>query len=931
MTSPSKHPNSKLDPAQAEAVAAYRQRLEAHPRDSETWAKLGGQLSALGQFAEAEDACRRALTLDPRNATGHFNLGIALSQGGDFTGAEPHFKQVLADHPRDLFARLALAECLIQTHRSKEALSQLEKVLAQDPGNTQAFKRIILIHHLQGNAAEVMKALEAWIKLDPTNPDRIWERGVTLLLQGRMPEGWADYEARLKVQSQARTPIGPFFQPRWDGSPFPGKTLLLHCEQGLGDTLMFIRFARLAKARGGRVVAVVQPQLRDLIATCEGVDDAVCQGDPLPPFDCYLPLMSLPGVFQIGEADIPADVPYLRIPPRVPNGEALKRILSVPTDRLRIGYAWAGSSGNQEDRSRSLDPAILAPLGAIPNTAWHCLQMPPPEACPFPSVPLSPLLTNFSDTAYALSHMDLVITVDTALAHLAGALGIPTFLMVRQSSEWRWQMNRSDSPWYPTLRIYRQPELGDWESVIRDIVADLTGGEEEPVPDTARGWSELAERLRQEGRLGEAVEASYRALELDADLLPAVATLGLALVALERCEEAETPLRHALERRPEDIPLRLAFVECLLRRGDLDVALQHLNRVLLADPRHFGALQRMLDIHTALRDRVGVIGVLDRWLAVAPERDDLRWERGTMHLMEGHYLQGWEDIEARFNLPDQVVTRLGPFVQPRWDGTPFPGKTLLLHCEQGLGDTLMFIRFARQVKALGGRVVAVVQPSLVSLISTCEGVDQAVANDAPWPPFDLQLPLMSLPRVLHIDEAAIPSEVPYLRVPPWTPNRSVLQEILSVPTQRLRIGYVWAGGSRHLSNAIRSVPLDAFARLGQLPQAAWHCFQVPNPPVLPFRSVPLSPLLTDFADTAYALNQMDLVITVDTAVAHLAGALGIPTFLMLPFGSEWRWQWDRQDSPWYPTLRIYRQPTPGDWDSVIDEMIKDLTQDQNGL
>jgi hypothetical protein len=389
--------------------------------------------------------------------------------------------------------------------------------------------------------------------------------------------------------------------------------------------------------------------------------------------------------------------------------------------------------------------------------------------------------------------------------------------------------------------------------------------------------------------------------------------------------ETEAGLKQALLEQPEDLEARLALVECLLRRGDLDQAIHHLERVLRLAPRHAQAFRRLIEIRTVARDRAGALAVLERWIAAEPERADLVWERGTMHLLEGRFREGWEDLEARFRVEGRIVSMMGPFPQPAWTGEPFPGRTLLLHWEQGLGDTLMFIRFARAAKARGGRVVAVVQPTLVDLVATCGGVDEVVADEAPLPPFDLHLPLMSLPRVLGVDEASIPAEVPYLAVPGHIPNRTALETLLSEPTEQVRIGYVWRGSLHHVNNPVRSLPDEAVAALGILPGVAWHCFQVPAPDFLPLPSVPLSPLLSTFSDTAYALSRMDLVLTIDTAVAHLAGALGIPTFLMLPFGSEWRWQWDRMDSPWYPTLRIYRQVAPGDWGSVIAAIVADLS------
>lgn len=462
----------------ADAVKAYRYYLAANPGHAEIWAHLGGELVLLERLPEAIEACERALAMNPKDVTGQVNLGLALSKQEQFEQAEGWFLKALVAQPHDSLARLALVECLIQTNRLSEVAEQLERVLALDPMNEHAFRRLAQVHHLNGDREGLLRTLDRWVTAIPDSPDCMWERGALRMLVGRFREGWNDFEARLEMREQPRTPIGPFAQPRWNGEPFPGKTLLLHWEQGFGDTLMFIRFARQAKDLGGRVVACVHPPLARLIATCDGLDEVVPHGAPLPPFDLYLPLMSLPWLFGTDEASIPADVPYLGIPEQTPNREALQRILSIPTERVRIGYAWAGNSGNRADHTRSMPPEKIARLEALPGVAWHCFQLPAPAALPLRSVPLGELLKDFSDTAFALSYMDLVLTVDTALAHLAGALGIPVFLMLRYGSEWRWQLERQDSPWYPTMRIYRQTAPGDWDSVIDQILEDLGGGQE---------------------------------------------------------------------------------------------------------------------------------------------------------------------------------------------------------------------------------------------------------------------------------------------------------------------------------------------------------------------------------------------------------------------------------------------------------------------
>jgi hypothetical protein len=236
----------------------------------------------------------------------------------------------------------------------------------------------------------------------------------------------------------------------------------------------------------------------------------------------------------------------------------------------------------------------------------------------------------------------------------------------------------------------------------------------------------------------------------------------------------------------------------------------------------------------------------------------------------------------------------------------------------------MFVRYAARAKALGGTVLVLAQLELADLVATCPGVDRV--NPQPLPPFDLQAPLMSLPFIFGTDLATIPADIPYLGIPARVPNRQAIAGLLAASRGKTRIGLVWAGRPRHFTDPHRSLPVAALAPLGDLPGVAWHGFQLESGqervPLPGFTA--LGPLLGSFSDTAYALSGMDLVITVDTAVAHLAGALGIPTLLLLPFSPDFRWLLDRDDSPWYPTMRLYRQPRPGDWATVVENVLRHL-------
>ena len=476
-------PNKELEEAgklhrlgqRNEALASYRHYLKVRQNDAGAWTALGGLHLEMGQLEEAREASSRALRLDRNQWAAQINLANALSGLGLFQASEESCRHVLAHHPQNPDAQFALARCLCLRGEWERARSLLAALIMQDPGYRQALGLFLEVLVRLGQWEDYEAAMGRLISLHAHPPAiETYDRGLLDLRLGNLPRGWARYESRLECPGLI-VPKRDFSQPRWDGGPFDGKTLLVHFEQGLGDTFMFVRYATRVKALGGRVLLEVQPALADVVATCPGVDAVVPHGSSIPAFDLHIPLLSLPWLFGTDLQSIPGEVPYLGVPERVPNRERLADLLSATEGSIRIGLAWAGSPGHSRDAERSLPPGVLGPLAALPGVSWHSFQLGSAEKPPLPGlVSLDPSIRNFSDTAYALTRMHLVITVDTALAHLAGALGIPTLLLVAFIPDFRWMMGRGDTPWYPTMRIYRQPAPGDWGTVIRQVVDDLT-------------------------------------------------------------------------------------------------------------------------------------------------------------------------------------------------------------------------------------------------------------------------------------------------------------------------------------------------------------------------------------------------------------------------------------------------------------------------
>lgn len=459
-----------------EAAEAYRAFLQASPDSLEGLVEYSGLLLFLDRLEEAEAVCANALRLDPRNYGALLHAASVQMQLGNLEASEGQFREALALEPSRIAGPLMFSDCLLRKGDLEGARAMLGRVLVQSPDHEIALDRLNTLAVLRKDWPGLRRDMERQ-RARYHGPEAEYVGSHIDLMFGDMPGGWERFEARLGIPGRAASQR-VFPQPRWQGQAFPGQTLLLTWEQGYGDTLMFLRFVAMAKARGGRVVVEVQPALAEIAATCAGADEVVAHGQPLPAFDFHASLLSLPALFGTRLDTIPADIPYLRVPGSVPDREGIANALASAGDRVRIGICWAGNQNHPKDAKRSLAPVLLAPLGELPHVAWHSFQFEAAEEVALPGiVTLGNLLKGFPNTACALAEMDLVITVDTVLAHLAGALGVPTFLLLSFIPDWRWMLGRDDTPWYPTMRLYRQRSPGNWGSVIETMIRDLSEAE----------------------------------------------------------------------------------------------------------------------------------------------------------------------------------------------------------------------------------------------------------------------------------------------------------------------------------------------------------------------------------------------------------------------------------------------------------------------
>lgn len=417
------------------AIDQFRQATESDSGYAPAWSNLCGALLESGQTVAAIDAGRRATVADPNNAEAHYNLGNAFS-------AAPI---------------------------AAEAAACYRRALQVDERYTDAWVNLgAALQHI-GECEAAITALDHALALSPDLPQAEWNKATALLLSGQLREGWELYEWRWRAVSGLTLPMVD--RPRWAGAPLAGQRVLVVAEQGLGDTIQFVRYASMLRASGAHVTLECPASLKTLLEKSNIADQVIASGDPRPDIDAWTPLMSLPGLFGTEMDSIPAECPYLSAAPA--------DVSRAPGERaLRVGIVWRGSLTNNRGRFRSCTLSDLEPLTGVPGIRLFSLQteLAPDDAAQLETIGVADLGSGFNDfsaSAAAVQAMDLIISVDTATAHLAGALGKPVWTLLSAMPDWRWLLDRVDSPWYPTMRLFRQQRVSDWTQVIGEVSAGL--------------------------------------------------------------------------------------------------------------------------------------------------------------------------------------------------------------------------------------------------------------------------------------------------------------------------------------------------------------------------------------------------------------------------------------------------------------------------
>lgn len=850
----------KEDPVTA--IPELLDLLKYLPDESAVWFNLGRAYDMAGRLGEAEQAYRQALAENPKSAAIWCAMGEIRLKQKAYAEAEVFFRKAHELKPESVEILLSLGSALTVQHKTAEALNCCQTILSINPDCVEAVYNMAFIQ----------------------------------LRNGNFRQGFANFEARLAIKKFNIDPR-TYLQPRWDGSPLNGKSILIYGEQGMGDVIQFARYVPLIAQIGGRVVLEIDPPLIPLFDKFPGVD-LIVPSSPTPPLtDVYIQLLSLPYLFGTLLETVPNQIPYLV--PDQSKVSAWRQRLSNQV--FQIGLAWRGNPKNPRDEVRSCALSRFAPLAGLPDVMFYSLQVgsAAAEAASAPEgmnlADCSFLLTDLTETAALISNLDLVISVDTAVAHLAGAMGQQVWVLLPEGSEWRWLEGRCDTPWYPTMRVFEHETDSDWDGMINRIRIALEKLLSEiNISDDIESRYNYGVSLKEAGDL-KGAEAFFRQIvEQHPELPDPLHSLGVVLQLQARLPEAISCYRAAITLDPGFVRAHYNLANAFLRSGLYQEAIESVKSTIQLDPSHA----------------------------------DAHWLLGMLLLQSGDFQNGWREYEWRWKAR-AFTCRMPELGCPQWDGSLLQGRTLLIHMEQGRGDMIQFIRYAPLVAAMGGNVVACAAPELVSLLTTVEGLGVVVDNGGELPDYDLHIPVQSLPYVFGTTLETIPCRIPYLRPDPFKVE-AWRQKI--VYDKRLRIGLIWQGTPDHIDDRNRSCPLQELRPLLSLEEFNFFSLQVgAGSEQLDACSsessiVDLTDSIRDFSDTAALMAHLDLVISVDTAGAHLAGALGKPVWLLLPYIAEWRWMLEREDSPWYPGMRLFRQTSPGNWCALIEYVRQELLQ-----
>lgn len=896
-----------------------------------------------GNVEKAESTYLKAICSAPASYKIHYNYAVLLQEQGET-------EQAIKEYIKSLELYENFPECYYNLGNAYRTKQNLEKALFYYEKSIEKDKKKIDAWYNFGAVAERIpdyeKAMVAYTKVLEINPNHIearWNRALLLLRFGNYEQGWKEFEWRLEKQNLKRS--FPF--PKWQGEEIRGKKLLIYDEQGFGDTLQFVRYLEFIKTTGTEIIFECRKELAPLFEEAlDGVE--VCirgsrkwENDSA---DYHISLLSIPHLLNTTIETIPQNVPYIKVKPENSGKE---------NGKLKIGFAWKGNADHPENANRSVHLSDMISVIKHKTAEYFSLQ----KECTEEEIWLlkennvdSGILqcADFLDTARLIDTLDIVLTVDTAIAHLAGAMGIKVWILIASYSDFRWFIDRTDSPWYPTAKLFRQKTKGNWDTVFSELtekIASLKTKEDENIHVLMRlqklldemiknphNWiiySELLPLMQENGRIDEAISLCSEYMKLYPDHPEANYYYAALHAKKKNYGKSYDYLLKAIALSEfntvyyELLGFLCSETNVLSTKENIDKA----ESAYLKSEQFFrnsaGFYNNLGNLNYEKLNFEKSLRYFDKSLELDPNFASAHVNKGMIHLLKEEFEIGWDEFEWR-----KVQYQERKFLKPEWNGEIFEGMRLYVVSEQGLGDTIQFARFLPVLRERGVHVIFECHPAIGGLFDNDQFYDEIVFTESLHSDivkeYDYFVYLLSIPKILQlINISDFSGDTPYIVEKPEF--RSKWEQLLRFDGFE-RTGIVWGGNPDHKNDFRRSIDLNYFKSIvddsGRKVISLQMGKRSEDLKEVEFggRILETGNKIETFDDTAGIISNLDNLITVDTSVAHISGAMGKKTYLLLPYRPDWRWGIEKENSYWYGSVRILRQQSMGNWYPVFEEL-----------
>ena len=949
-------------------IAHYKKAVQILPSAPELHFNLGNLFLSQKEYKNAGISYKNALKINPKFTAALFNLGIAQKSQGDVKSAILSFADVVRKNNKDYKAVLHLAvalnedgavgeakKCLVNIASKGDdeniwlmALSNLGGIYSEEQQYEEAIiilEKALLVRkdmpalfhnlgHAYGRNGEIQKAIKNYkkaLELNPNSGNSKNNLAMTYLISGDFLKGWESYNERFNVKEVKLIGDKPKC-PQWNEETIESVTsILFYAEQGMGDTLQFMRFAKAFKEKGIKVSIVAQLKLHQLIKKTNLFESIYTpkQASEIEE-GVWTPLLSTPKFLNVSEDNPVANKPYIQTSPQL----IIKwRDILSKEKRPIIGINWQGNPKAEKTglKGRSLALEKFAPLAKCSHVKLLSLQKgfgsDQLHTCSFKNsfIDCQDKVNetwDFMETAAIIANCDLIITSDTSVAHLAGGMGKQTWLLLKKVPDWRWGLAGERTFWYPSMKLYRQSKIGDWDTVLKEVADDLlvefsTKENDSPnrlppdidyfktqaiaQPNNASAHNNLGNILQEYRQFNSAIKSYKRAIDLHPTFASAYNNLGLSLQ----------------------------------KAGHLNAAFDCYKTAVTLDSNYAEPHNNLGNYFKEIGQLNSAINSYKQSIRLNPKFAEAHFNLSLAQLLIGDYQDGWREYMWRDKWKQSTCHPYAIPKCPRYEGVEVPPKNseLLLVGEQGLGDTIQFMRYAFELSRREFNVSLCTQAKLHSLINhSCKGIKLLSIEEAQQTAEGSWLPLLSLPQLLNISPGNPLITDAYIH----TNDKLQLKWKDLIQKEDLPIiGIHWQGNPKAERYGLkgRSFPLEALAPVVQLFEARFLSLQKG------FGSEQLATCsfrenfvkcqnkadqTWDYLETAAIIANCDLIITSDTAIAHLAGGMGKPTWLLLQKIPDWRWGLERKTSFWYPSMRLFRQSKTGDWNSVVEKVVCEL-------